>query len=240
VYSYLGFDHIDWQRSFAYREKAATLYRQVGDRRSQVNLLCLIALYRALNGDLGLAQNYLDEAAMLFPLDRQIEGWLDFKNAKSIMALEHGDYEQARTLLQEVLVQSEKSGNRTDYLWAQARCGHLALREGNIREAREILAETAQEFQKNKEPTGVVFTMEGMAGLFVAIGSPKDAAQLIGWADARRKEINDQRPLLEQRDIDKVIATCITRMGEVAFADVYDEGQLMTQDEVVALALNEP
>jgi len=29
-------------------------------------------------------------------------------------------------------------------------------------------------------------------------------------------------------------------MGEGAFADTYDEGQAMTMDEAVALALNEP
>ncbi len=114
------------------------------------------------------------------------------------------------------------------------------MREGNIREAREVFAETAKEFQKNKETIGVVFTLEGMAGLFAAIGNPKNAARLIGWADATRKEINDTRPLLEQRDIDKVIAACISKMGEVAFADAYDEGQVMTLDEAVALALNEP
>ena len=87
---------------------------------------------------------------------------------------------------------------------------------------------------------GVAFTLEGMAGQFVAIGSLKNAARLIGWADATRKEINDARPLLEQRDVDKVIEACISKMGEVAFADAYDEGQLMALDEAVALALNEP
>ena len=35
----------------------------------------------------------------------------------------------------EVLVQSEKSGNRIDYLWVQAHYGYLALRQGNISEA---------------------------------------------------------------------------------------------------------
>ena len=79
-----------------------------------------------------------------------------------------------------------------------------------------------------------------MAGLLAAIGNPKNAARLIGWADATRKEISDTRPLLEQRDVDKVIATCISEMGEAAFADAYDEGRIMTMDEAVALALNEP
>jgi len=236
---FLGFDHIDNQRYFAYWEKAAVLFSEAGDQRSQANLLSWIALYRALNGDIELAQKYLDKAMMLFPLDKKIVDRGYFKIAKSIIALEHGDYEQARTLLQEVLVHSEKSGNRFDYLWAQVRSGHLALCEGNIREARKVFAETAQEFQKNKATIGVVFTLEGMARIIVAIGNPKNATRLIGWADATRKEINDTRPRLEQRDVDKVIAACISKLGEVAFAEAYDEGQVMTLDEAVALALNE-
>jgi tetratricopeptide (TPR) repeat protein len=240
VYYFLGWDHSDYQRAFAYWEKAALLYGEAGDLRSQVSILCDIALYRALNGNLELAQKYLVEATMVFPLDRKIDLWYGYLITKSIIALEQGDYEQAYDLQQEVLAHSEKSGNRFDYLWAQARFGYLALHKDNISEAREIFAETAQEFQKNKATMGVVFALEGMAGLFVAIGNQKNAARLIGRADATRKEISDTRPLLEQRDVDKVIAACISKMGEVAFADAYDEGQGMTLDEAVALALNEP
>ena len=86
---------------------------------------------------------------------------------------------------------------------------------------------------------GIVFTLEGMAGVLVGTGSSKNAARLIGWADATRKEIKDTRPRLEQREVDKVIAACISKMGEAAFADAYDEGQVMTLDEAVALAVNE-
>ena len=235
----LGWDHSDYRRCFTYWEKAVALFREAGDQRYQANVLYEIALFRALNGDTELAQKYLDEAAVLFPLDRQIADHGHIQVTKSIMAIEHGDYDQAHTLLQEVLVQSEKSGNRWDYLWTQARSGHLALRVGNIREAREIFAEIALEFQKNNETIAVVFTLEGMAGVLVAIGRSKNAAQLIGWANATRKEFNNARPLLEQRDVDKVFAACISKMGEAAFADAYDDGQVMTLDEAVALALNE-
>lgn len=205
----------------------------------QVNILCVIGLYRALNGEFGLAQRCLDKATMVFPLDRRIDLWYDYLIAKSIIALEQGDYEQAYTLQQEVLAQSEILGKRLEYLWAKVRIGHLALRMNNVNEARKIFAETAGEFQYIY-PLGVVFALEGMAGLFVAIGNPNNAALLIGWADASRKEINDRRPVLEQRDVDQVIAACISRMSEVAFADAYDEGQVMKLDEAVALALNEP
>jgi hypothetical protein len=46
-------------------------------------------------------------------------------------------------------------------------------------------------------------------------------------------------PPLEQADVDKVIAACIAKMGEVAFSDAYDEGQKMSLDEAVTCALEE-
>jgi predicted ATPase/DNA-binding XRE family transcriptional regulator len=236
----LGWDqgHYYLKRSLPYLEKALDLFSEAGDQRSQADTLCCIGNFRLLNGEIELAQEYLDEAQMLFPID-EIDMWVYFQIAKSIIALEHGDYEQAHTLLQETLVHAEKLGNRFDYMWAQVRFGYLALRQGNISEAREVFAETAEEFQKNKVTGGVVFTLEGMAGLLVAISNPPNAARLIGWADATRKGIKDPRTLLEQRDVDKVIATCISKMGEVAFADAYDEGQVMTLDVAVVMAFNE-
>lgn len=238
VYYFLGWDHNDYQRSFSYWEKAVDLFGEAGDQSSQANLLCDFALYRALNGDIELAQKYLDKATMLFPLDRKIDNWINYQVTKSIIALEHNDFELARILLQEVVTQSEILGNRFEYLWAKVRFGYLSLREGKIREAREIFTETALEFQKNNATMGVVFTLEGMAKALVAIGSPIIAAQLIGWSDAARKEISNARPLLEQRDLDNVVAECIYNMSEVAFADAYVEGQKLTIDGAVALALS--
>ena len=240
VYYYLGWEHSASRRDFTYWEKAVALFRKAGDQRSQAKVLYMTALFRASNGDIELAQKFADEAAMLFPVDWQSADQMIIHQTKSIIALERGDYEQAQTLQQELLVQTEKIGNRWEYLWTQARSGHLALRMGNIQKAREIFTKTAQEFQKIGEMIGVIFTMEGMAGVLAATGSSKNAARLIGWADAKRKEINNYRPFREQREVDKGIAACISRMGEAAFADAYDEGQGMPLDEAVALAVDGP
>ena len=78
-----------------------------------------------------------------------------------------------------------------------------------------------------------------MAGLFVFIGNPKIAARLIGWADAMRKEVTELRPRVEQNDVDKIVAACISRLGEATFTEEYHKGRVMTLNEAVELALNE-
>ena len=70
-------------------------------------------------------------------------------------------------------------------------------------------------------------------------GKTEMAGQLIGWSDALRERIGDPRPPLEQADVDKIIAACVTKVGEAAFSDAYDEGQKMSLDEAVAYVLEE-
>ena len=139
VYSLLGDDRSDFQRSFDYWDKAVKLFGEAGDRRYQADVLSVIGHYRALNGDVELAQKYLDEAAMLIPLERNIDIWGNLQVIKSLIALLHGDYEEAYTLLQEALVQFEKLGNQIQCLWFTARLGYIALAKGNLKEAARSL-----------------------------------------------------------------------------------------------------
>jgi tetratricopeptide (TPR) repeat protein len=232
-------DHRDFQRSFDHYDRAVKLFGEAGDRRFQADVLCIIGNYRALNGEIDLAQKYLDEASRLIPFERNIDIWGDLQVVKSIIALLHGDQEEACTLLQEALVQFEKLGNQIQCLWITARLGYIALAKNNVKEAHEILVRSTQAFHTNKDNIGVVYSLEGMAGLFVITGNLNIAARLIGWADAKRKEVTELRPGVEQADVDKVVAACISRLGEAIFKGEYDKGQLMTLDEAVELALNE-
>jgi hypothetical protein len=79
------------------------------------------------------------------------------------------------------------------------------------------------------------------------VGKPEYAARLIGWANVTREKIQDTRPNIEQAAMDKLMAACLATMGEVAFSDAYDQGQMMTLDEAVrfapgeeAVTLNQP
>jgi hypothetical protein len=69
------------------------------------------------------------------------------------------------------------------------------------------------------------------------VGKAEQAARLIGWADATRERILNPRPFLEQANVDKIIAACLTRLGEVVFSDEYDKGKKMALDEAVVYAV---
>jgi predicted ATPase/DNA-binding XRE family transcriptional regulator len=224
---------------FVQWEKAITLARASGDWLSLADRLYTVGRFLILNGDVETAQKHLDESGALYQQLNPRLAEAKFLPAYGQIALLQSDFKKARACFQKHAKICAEFGNRKDYLWARVNLGYVALREGNFNEAYRNFAETAYNFQNDHNIEGVIFTLEGMAGLYVATDNPLIAARLIGWADTMREQIKDGRPLLEQRDVDQIIVACLLKMGEVAFSDAYDEGQKMTLDEAVALALEE-
>jgi len=239
AFLYLGWCYNDLEERFRYWEKAVHLYREVGDQISLANLLGLLGQFRVLNGDFALGEKCVDEALRLWQANRRANVWDNPRVTKSLIALMKGEYEQAETLLRDTIISAQERGNRMSYLWAQVRLGFVLLRSGNLTEAHQVLMETAQNFGKDGYTVGVIFALEGLAELFIAVGKSHYSARLIGWADLMREKIQDTRPEIEQADVDKIIAACRAKMGEVAFSDAYDDGRNMSLDQAVWLALNE-
>jgi tetratricopeptide (TPR) repeat protein len=236
----LGYDRPE--RQLANWEEAVALFRKAGDQNFVGGLLSLMARFRILlTGDIEKAQKELDESIQVGLLINKNIGigglWGEPGFAKSLIALLRGDYEQAYALLQDMVTLAQELGNRMGYLWTRVHLGHVALRAGNLTEARTIFAETTENFHKDGNTIGVVFALEGLAGLSLSVGKSEHAARLIGWADATRERILNPRPFLEQANVDQVLAACSARMGEPAFSHVYAEGKDMALDKAVAYAL---
>jgi len=224
---------------FVQYEKAITLSRASGDWLGLAQRLYNVGWFLILDGDIEAAQKHLDESWALFQQLNPRSAKAKFLSAYGRIALIQSDFEKARSYFQEEAKICAEYGNRLNYLWAHVHLGYVALRESNFTEAYHIFAETAHNFQNDHNLEGVIFTLEGMAGLYVATDKPVIAARLIGWADALHEQIKDKRPIREQTDVDKIISACLIKMGEVAFSDAYDEGQAMALDEAVAHALRE-
>jgi len=235
----MSFVESKYQRKIYDLEKALRLYRKAGDLQSVTACLSGLGKQHGLNGEFEASQRKLEE---MMELNRQLGTDIGMGGAAVILSrIESmkGHFEQARFLLEERISVFEDFGIRMPYLWTCAYLGHLLSRQGDIIPARDVLAKTVQEFYRDKSEIGVAFTLEGMAEVYTAEDQPEHAARLLGWADAIRKKVNDERPGLEQADVDKIIEACLAKLGEVAFSDAYDEGQRMTLDEAVAYALQE-
>jgi len=192
-----------------------------------------------LNGEFKLAEKYLDEAMQLWETNKKANIWDNPKIAKGLIASTLGRYEEARALLEEVLESSEQTGNLMSHLWAKVRLGYVAFHSGSLMEARQILIESTHNFAKDNYTIGVVYSLEGLAGLYATFGKTELAAKLIGFADAIRERIADIRPPLEQADVDMSIAASIARSDKIAFTMAYEEGKRMSMEDAVNLATGE-
>ena len=232
----LGFDRPSIQLS--YWDEAIDLYRKAGDHYSLVTLLYFAARFHiVLTGSIVKAKKYIDEASQLFPSTSMSQAGFWAGTAKSMVALIEGNHEEATSQLQKVIKFSDESGYRMVQLWARAYLGYVALSAGNLTEARQTFTETAQSFQEDQNTIGVVYMLEGMASIYVTVNKPEIAAQLIGWADGTRERITNERPYLEQADVDKIIAAVMAKIGSSEFEVAYDDGRGMTMEQAVKYAL---
>jgi tetratricopeptide (TPR) repeat protein len=240
VLAFLGRADHDYQRSRAYLQESIDLLREIGDLNNLTRFLGHLGRIEMLNGDFESAQKRLEEAFVLFQQMNRKTLSFSVWDAYGRMALLQGKYEQAYKTLREAVEFANKTGERMASLWFSAHLGYVALQQGNAIETHALFADCVKEFLKDQVEIGVVFSLEGMASLYIVLGKPDRAARLIGWVDSMRKKLNDPRPLLEQANVDQNIAACLVNMGEVAFSDAYDEGQAMTLDEAIAYALIQP
>jgi predicted ATPase/DNA-binding XRE family transcriptional regulator len=230
----LGYDRPDVQ--LAYWEEAITLSRAADDQVSLAGLLYPTARFvLLLTGDIETAQKHVDEAGRLVP---SMGGFTEAGWAKGLIAFRRGDYKKANAHLRQVAVFTEEKGDQMSYLWTRAYLGFVALQAGDLIEARQLFTNTAQNFHKAGNTIGVVYALEGLAGLYAATRKHTRAARLIGWADAARENITNPRPLVEQADVDRDIAGIMAKIGSSAFEVAYDSGRGMTLDEAVAFALD--
>jgi len=219
--------------------EAAALFEKIGDLETASKNMLHLVMRNMLDGNLKSAQKWQEKVVRVSRNLNNKTLEADIFHQSGCIALIIGNYEGARVDFHEALETANSLGHRMTILWTSVRLGYVALQEGSLKEAYDIFAKTVEEFQKDGSETGVVFTLEGMAGLAVSVNKHGRAACLIGWADLTRQKFNDPRPFIEQADVDKIIAACLAKMGEVAFSDAYDEGQKMMLDEAIAYALDE-
>jgi tetratricopeptide (TPR) repeat protein len=146
-----------------------------------------------------------------------------------------GNYPQAITYQEEAIRLNEKIGDHYQNLWAKVNMAYAVLRQGDIQKAGALFADNIQSTQKANLTIALVYTVEGLASLYVNQSQPERAARLFAWADAMRERIGDQRPPVEQASVERDLAVIHSTLNEATFEKLSTEGRAMTTDQVIAL-----
>jgi predicted ATPase/DNA-binding XRE family transcriptional regulator len=232
---WLGMNHNDLERSRSLLSKSLKLHRELGNLSGIAWCLAFLAYHAIFGGDFSALAPWLDEAITLYRQLGDQPNEADTLQVHGMLAYWQGNYQRACDYFEQSIALYEKSGGLR-ISWPRVRMGHTFVRQGAFAQAREAFEICLQQFQ---EFIGVVYTIEGLAALQLNQGQPERAARLFAWANARREELVNHRPPIEQADVDKDIKTCIGQMGKRAFSAACKEGSKMTTEEAMGYALSE-
>ena len=220
-------------------EEAIRLYRELGDLSGITVSLINLTRLTMWAGDFSSAAAMLEEAIMtsrkLGNQYNEVEALL----TTGTLTYWRGDYERAIAVYEEAIGISEKIGDQYQNLWGRVHSAYAVLRQGDIQKARALFADNIQNTQKANLTIALVYTIEGLASLYVSQNQPEHAAQLFAWTDAMRNNIGDHRPPIEQASVERDLSVIHSKLNDAEFANLSAQGRTMTVEHAIALALEE-
>jgi predicted ATPase/class 3 adenylate cyclase/DNA-binding CsgD family transcriptional regulator len=226
----------DLERSKAFISESLRLYRELGHLLGIANCLHELALRTIWAGDFSSSVPLLEEARTLY---RQLGN----KTGEGIVLAEYGtlaywrgDYQQAYAYYKESFELHENAGEYYLASWAGVNMAYALLRRGDISKAKEMFERWVQRSYNSKDIDLAIYTLEGLASLYVHQAQQERATRLFAWADAMREKIINHRPPVEQRSVERDLAVIHAILGKAELAKLSEEGQAMTVEEAIALA----
>jgi predicted ATPase/transcriptional regulator with XRE-family HTH domain len=204
----------------------------------------------ATQGYLGIALyevGELDEAQQLLADSLQLSYALDDKMMVAgvlaelgVVAQLRGDYATAEQYQRDALTLLDELGFQTHSALALARLGNLALLQDDLAAAHGRCQESMLISQRIGSKRSLIAALEGAAGVAVRSERARQAALILGAAQAYRRQIGlahsrDASPVYEQ-----TLALARAALGASQFEDEYSMGQQTALDEAINLALGAP
>jgi len=221
-----------------YAEEALALVREQGISWREALLLGYLSSIAAAEGDAVNARSYLAQAvAVADPLDdpRRVgptnfqRGWLAWLD---------GDPATASRLMEAAVADFEASGveneNRITFSLVLARI-QVAL--GEPRRAAELARTALVLCRKLGSQYRAQDGIEIAGCVVAALGMPARAAQLLAAAAALSRRTEVRARGIFAVDPDQAIATAKAALGDEAFAAAWSEGERLSRDEAIDLAL---
>ena len=114
---------------------------------------------------------------------------------------------------------------------------YALLRQGGISKATEIFQLWLQRSYRSKDIDLVIYTLEGLASLYVNQAQFERAARLFAWTNMMRVNMDNQNPPVEQVSIEKDLGVIHSKLDDAQFADLFTRGRTLTTEQAIGIVL---
>ena len=218
-------------------EEALALHRRLGDQRGAAESLQQLGYALGEKGDWARAQQLLEESVRLFRSvgDEQYALWttrtLAWTHAES------GDLDRARALYEDNLRRARTLGSKSLEAALLGSLAWLAVSQGRVQDALPLLRTSLGIKRDFGNPSEIAIGLCSVARAITAVGRVGTAVRLISCFDALGEEIGSGEAWVARMN-EQTLATIRAQLDEAAFADAWEQGQALTADDAVTLALD--
>ncbi len=229
----------DYAESRRLYEESIAISRQLGDEAGIADVLINLGSLAIDQGEFAVAARYLHEAAQI---NNKLGDHADVAYSLCHLAgiaFYSEQYAEAQQQYQEALALFRTAGNKRMMGRALAGLGHIACRQGNLVMAATLCAEALTLRYTIGHKAGVLFSLEASyVELALAVDQPVVAARLLAATDSLYEEISTTRPPLKTTTFEELCVKVQAQLGAATFANAWGEGQLLSLDQAVTLALS--
>jgi predicted ATPase/transcriptional regulator with XRE-family HTH domain len=231
-------DQGDLERAAALHTESLTLKRELGDKRGIAGSLNNLGLLAHAQGDLARAATLHEDSLVL---ERELgdkRGIAHSLDNLGLVALGQGDLERAAALIGESLTIERTLGDRRGIAGSLDNLGLVAYRQGDHTGSGAQFAESLRLSHDLGARDVLCEALEGLAWVRVATGQAILAARLGAAAQALREVLGVRLPMAMQAGHEPAVHAIRAALGEQVFAAAWAEGQILSIEQAVALALS--
>ncbi len=217
-----------------YAEEADMLFKQIGSNASLTSFLFAKIVW--LGGDYQQARSYYMELRERFRTLGEKHISSSAIASLGLLAQEEGNLDESQTYLEEALATARILEDETFIIYRLAQLGNTFYLQGEIEKFKQNLFEgirLAKGCNRFAKSDLLVFMLRS-----IYIDKPGNSARFLGVIDNSYREMDDRLdPLIKRIYYDRAETHVRESLGDAVFESAFAEGQKMSLDEALDLAL---
>jgi tetratricopeptide (TPR) repeat protein len=236
----LAFGERDQSAARALDEESLRIYRRLQDGGGMATALLGLSRIAFRDMDYPSARRSAEESGVLRRDVGDKVGQAAAIHMLAAIARIQGQYDKAAELYQFSLDANRAEGWDVPVAAELFNLGYVRLRQGNAEASRTLFTQSLQKYRELQDEAGIAYVLTGFASLAVEQKQAARAARLYGSALGILDHFNVVFDPDDQLDIDHYTAKLLTLLPAAAFQGASADGQKMSPERAIALALETP